>query len=459
MQCVSGDSWLARAISRLPAPTTAELCATRDRVSLAMKRANFLYRGRPTCRALEPLVFDGETHDRNLERASIVAQAIAAAVKAQLADPKLRRALGFAPYIDEFLEIDALHDAIPLLGRFDGFVDNTGALSSFIEFNGPWCGGLTFNSELKRLFAGEPAEKALAGIGHVRRNEDPLDRLWQALHHDAEAHGLVGNLRIASPSSNMKSDQRLWVPYLATRGATVFVAPVEQFEFDGKNLTFSGETIHYVAFEDLLPIYGGDARFTAIRAALTAGCVRSMQSVSFTILAGSKSIFELLSNPEYRSLFDDDTATVLDELIPWTRVLSDRNTTYQGEMVDLLPFVRERQNQLVIKPSTGGLAGAGVVLGWQADAATWEKAIKTAKRRPCVVQERVAPPPRCALWMYEGEETNNVEVNFDTQFYVWNMTNAEHLHIRANPGDGVLNLMDSDWSMVPYLIVDPLHDE
>ncbi len=417
-----------------------------------------MYDGHPACRVLEPFLVDGDMYDRNLEVTNVVLGALRIAITAQLGDVKLRRALGVPAYMDKIIDIDAQRDAVPLYGRFDGFVDSAGKLSSFIEFNGPWSGGVKKYSELNQLFVGEAAQEQLTGIAHVRPQSDPLDRFWQALRDDANAHRIPGNLRIGTPLPGKPGAPDAWLAHLANKGVTIIEAPVEEFNFDGKTLRAPGASIDYVAFVDLDPIMLGDERFHPIREALTTGCARSMQSISFTILAHSKGIFEIFSNPDYRYLFDEKTLTALDAVIPWTRVLNDRETTYRGAQVDLLTFVRKKREQLVIKPAVGD-RGIGVILGWETDDEAWEKAIKMARRRTSVVQERVASPPRRTVTMFTGEKVHEAELTFDTNIFVWNMKHAEHLHIRANERGGKLNLAAGDGTIIPYFVVDPWHGE
>jgi uncharacterized circularly permuted ATP-grasp superfamily protein len=56
--------------------------------------------------------------------------------------------------------------------------------------------------------------------------------------------------------------------------------------------------------------------------------------------------------------------------------------------VELVPFVLRGRERMVLKPNDD-YGGAGIVLGWTVDAATWERAVGDALARPSIVQERV----------------------------------------------------------------------
>jgi len=88
---------------------------------------------------------------------------------------------------------------------------------------------------------------------------------------------------------------------------------------------------------------------------------------------------------------------VIRQHVPWTRVVEDVKTDYQGKPIALLDYIRKNQKDLVLKPSDE-YGGTGVTLGWEVDAKHWEKSIeaalpggKSAKEHGCwIVQEKIA---------------------------------------------------------------------
>ena len=77
--------------------------------------------------------------------------------------------------------------------------------------------------------------------------------------------------------------------------------------------------------------------------------------------------------------------------VPWTRVVEERSTSYNGDAVELLPFIASRRETMVLKPNDE-YGGKGIVLGWTVDDTTWQSAIRTALAEPFIVQERVEVP-------------------------------------------------------------------
>jgi uncharacterized circularly permuted ATP-grasp superfamily protein len=99
----------------------------------------------------------------------------------------------------------------------------------------------------------------------------------------------------------------------------------------------------------------------------------------------------VLHDERNAALFDADESQAIAASIPWTRVVEERRTIHEGEEVDLLPFIEEHRDQLVLKPNDE-YGGKGIVLGWEADSDTWQRTIKTALAEPYIVQQRIALP-------------------------------------------------------------------
>jgi hypothetical protein len=104
-----------------------------------------------------------------------------------------------------------------------------------------------------------------------------------------------------------------------------------------------------------------------------------------------KTSLAVLSDERNEGLFDDEERTAIAAHIPWTRRLEERKTVFQGTAVDLIPFVLEQRERLVLK-ANDEYGGKGIYLGWETDLAAWEDAVQLALSGPFVVQERVNVP-------------------------------------------------------------------
>ena len=104
-----------------------------------------------------------------------------------------------------------------------------------------------------------------------------------------------------------------------------------------------------------------------------------------------KASLAVLSDERNAGLFSDAELEAIEAHIPWTCRVEERHTRYHGQVVDLLPFILEHRENLVLKPNDE-YGGKGIVLGWETDPGGWVQALQTALTEPYIVQERVAIP-------------------------------------------------------------------
>ena len=90
-----------------------------------------------------------------------------------------------------------------------------------------------------------------------------------------------------------------------------------------------------------------------------------------------KSVFEIFTNPEYAHAFTAQERNLFKRHILWTRLVRERSTTdMKGKPMDLLPFIRKHQSDLVLKPNRL-YGGKGVAFGREDKRSEWERKIET----------------------------------------------------------------------------------
>ena len=78
--------------------------------------------------------------------------------------------------------------------------------------------------------------------------------------------------------------------------------------------------------------------------------------------------------------------------VPWSRILRRGRTTYGDWRFELLSFVSDNRERLVLKPASD-YGGHGVMLGIETDQETWEAAVaEHADRGDFIVQEYIPIP-------------------------------------------------------------------
>jgi hypothetical protein len=105
-------------------------------------------------------------------------------------------------------------------------------------------------------------------------------------------------------------------------------------------------------------------------------------------LVHKKSIFAYLTDSKYTRILNTLQLQAIREHIPWTRVVRQQQTNYQGKVVDLVDFIRTNREMFVLKPNDE-YGGKGVVLGFESSDSEWDAGIGMALQHGYVVQEVV----------------------------------------------------------------------
>ncbi len=106
-----------------------------------------------------------------------------------------------------------------------------------------------------------------------------------------------------------------------------------------------------------------------------------------TGLISNKLNLALLSEYKESGLFSEEEIEAIERYIPWTRKVTPGKTSYDGTQVDLIEFMMENKNRMVIK-SGDGLGGKEVVIGRNTDMEQWKQDVSYAiEAKNWLVQE------------------------------------------------------------------------
>jgi uncharacterized circularly permuted ATP-grasp superfamily protein len=132
-------------------------------------------------------------------------------------------------------------------------------------------------------------------------------------------------------------------------------------------------------------------------------------------IAHKKAFFAVLCDERRAGLFDARERELIRRHVPWTVLVRDRRVARNGREFDLIPYLRDHREQLVIKPNDE-YGGTGVALGWEASESDWDGVIAralTEQARGWIAQERIAvrrePFPVCSD---SGVEFRDMLVDF-----------------------------------------------
>jgi glutathionylspermidine synthase len=179
-------------------------------------------------------------------------------------------------------------------------------------------------------------------------------------------------------------------------GIDALHATLDDVEYDGSLLRVQGEPVHLVYRRALLEdLPEGDLIAAARdRRAAVVNPFRAR-------VANNKKLFALLADPRFSHLVVDSERAVIAETIPWTRVLREGREHYGDWVVDLLAFVSDNRERLVMKPASD-YGGHGVSLGMETEQAEWDRLIEEHHAAGDYVVQEYVPVPEEMFPTVEG---------------------------------------------------------
>jgi len=242
-------------------------------------------------------------------------------------------------------------------------------------------------------------------------------------------------------------------------GVPVVLAQPQELDFDGKCLSFKGKKIDLVYRRVLInDIVAKPKECEALVKAYEANAVCVANNFRCKI-PHVKTFFAVLTDAKNAAIFSPAERALIQQHIPWTRVLADVKTEYNGKPVELLKYVRENQSNLVLKPSDE-YGGTGVKLGWEMEAKDWETAIqdalpggKLAKNHGTwITQERIAVRRETFPFIGKGNKVEFADMLVDFAPYLFRGKMAGFLTRMSTTG---LANVTSGGGQIPSFRVEP----
>ena len=380
---------------------------------------------RALCTVLRPRFFSPAQYRFLQRRGAVVLRAFRTAHRAALADPAVLDQFGLLDWEHRLVHVPTgFRDASPV-SRLDAFfVTDTGGLR-FTEYNAETPAGGGYNDVLTEVFYGLPIMRAYLRTYDVQ----PLPARHNVLHALLDAYEQWSGRRdrphvtiVDWADVPTQSEFLLFQDYFVRQGVPcTIVDPADVTYANGVLSGPSGriELIYKrVLLHELVERGGLDQ---PILRAFRDGAVCMVNPPACKILH-KKASLAVLHDEMNAHLFDDEEREAIRLSIPWTRVVRERATTHEGTTVDLVPFIAEHREQLVLKPNDD-YGGKGIVLGWEVDDTAWATAIATALREPYVVQRRIALPREAFPSLVDGK-VQFTDRMVDTAPYV---ANGDHV--------------------------------
>jgi uncharacterized circularly permuted ATP-grasp superfamily protein len=365
-------------------------------LSDALQRGGLFFGTRPICVVLRPRLLTASQYQTLQQVCSMVAGAARSVVKYMLNDAATRALMAFTSGEDALLDMDPGYDEPSASSRLDSFFDNENGSLQFVEYNAESPAGMSYEDALSDVFLNLPVMKDFAkeyAVSRLVSSPTMLDTLLEKFRE----WGKASEPRVAIVDWKGLPTQAEFVMFaklFEANGLPTVIFSPDELTYRDKTLYADGKPVNLVykrvLTSEFLDRYGqATALDHPFAQAYRDGAICLVNSFKAKPLH-KKMIFGLLSDPAIMSAAGIDAATqaALAKHIPWTRRVLPSRTTYQGQEVDLLKFIRDYQDQLLLKPNDE-YGGKGITIGWETSPDEWAKAIEAALESPFVVQERV----------------------------------------------------------------------
>ncbi len=414
-----------------------------------------LYFGdRPLCTVLRPRFFAPQQYRFTQERATVLLGAFATAHQAALADPAVRAQFRLVDWEEQLVARDPMRAQPSPTARLDAFLVAAEHGLRFTEYNAETPAGGGYNDALTSLFDALPVMRPFLRRYQLRAlpvRHHTLHALFAAYERWGGGGGARPRVAILDwREVPTYSEFVLFEQFFHEHGIECVIADPREVEYrDGKLMAGDFHvTLIYkrVLISELVERCGVD--HDVVRA-VADGAVCMVNSFACKILH-KKASLAVLSDERNARLFTEDERRVIDAHVPWTRVVEERTTERQGATVDLLPYVRDNRERLVLKPNDE-YGGKGIVLGWEVDDTAWGEAVAAAVADPYIVQERITLPTAPYPSIVDGRVVV-AERMLDTAPYVFDGQYVDGCLTRLGT-TSLLNVTAGGGSNVPtYLI-------
>src|SRR5688500_7278769 len=212
----------------------------------------------------------------------------------------------------------------------------------------------------------------------------------------------------------------LFRDYFEAQGYPSIIASPDELEFSNGRLRQRDFEIDIVykrlLVNEYLPIMD---KHPALLDAYRAGAVCMVNSFRSKVIH-KKALFAVLTDARYARLFSAEESEAIAAHVPWTRQVRAGKSDYKGVEIDLLEFVNERRDRLVLKPNDD-YGGHGIYIGWNIDEIGWYEAIRSALGNgDYLVQERVPTAREVFPALTADGEINFVEQLVDLDPMLFN---------------------------------------
>jgi hypothetical protein len=361
--------------------------------------AKITFGGRSSCPYLRPCFVGAEQWDHVKKVSVLVNQAMDKAGQAIQAEPALMDLLCLTDGEKQLIEPDPGYNWLTPTCRYDSFL--TERSYSYVELNAECPAGPAFTTVLANLWLEQPTMKKFMDKFDVETFDvrQPLlemlvevYRTWRNNGHTDRREkpqiAVVDYLDVPTVE-----EFHLCADYFRKHGYEVTVADPRDLTYENGRLKDKHGFEIDLVYRRLLTNEFLE-RFDQLQAFWNAykdGAACVVNPFRSKLLH-KKMIFGILTDERVLPRFTAEEREAVKSAVPWTRLVrAGKTQTLDGKEIDLIPWILENQQNLVLKPNDE-YGGKGIYIGWAATKEEWAQGVKEAQESPYVVQWKVEAP-------------------------------------------------------------------
>ena len=425
---------------------------THEQLTEQLQRRGLFFGERPLSTVLRPRFIDPGQYRALQTAVQAVMPAFQKAHDAAMIDANFRAQFHLNEWEEELIQVDPGFRAPSPTSRMDTFFDEETTLW-LTEFNAETPAAIAYTDVLSEVYYGLAVMQEFSKFYEMR----PLFGRHLMLHALIDSYKQWGGkerplIAILDwrevPTYN---EFVLFIYYFELHGYQCIIADPRQVTYENGRLMADGKQINIIYKRVLLSelVEQGGLYHPVVRA-VRDHAVCMVNPFRCKILH-KKASLAVLNDEINAHLFTADERAAIQKYIPWTRMVEDRKTTYDGQQIDLLSFLTENKDDFVIKPNDE-YGGKGVVLGWETNSSEWEASLKTALDQPSIVQKRV-PLPKIPYASWVDDHVEIYDRMIDTNPYIWYGSYVDGCLTRLST-EALLNVTAGGGSSVPAFVVE-----
>ncbi|HKW99604.1 MAG TPA: circularly permuted type 2 ATP-grasp protein [Bryobacteraceae bacterium] len=393
--------------------------------------------GRLLCPFLRPNFVTRRQYESMVKTGEALISAIERMEQLVLSSPSLLAKMQLLPAEKMLASVDPGYHLSEVAARFDLHLSN-GTLQ-VIQYNADSPAGMAWSEGLADVFYDCPPVKEFRKRYHLTRmgsKKQFLAALLKAYKQfGGERKPNIAILEFRTPfATSSPGEYQLIRDFFQESGYPTEIVSPDQLEYRNGVLRSGSFDIHLIyrriSVQEFLMRF--DLSHPLVQAYRDhAVClVNSFRSE----MAHKKALFGLLTDETLTAKFPAAERKAIRDHVPWTRLVAPGKTKYHGRKIDLLEFVLQKREKLVLKPNDD-YSDQQIFVGSELDQAAWERALRQAQRAAYVVQEKVEPAKSVFPMLNYGQlEYREMQVDVRPQAFLGKVAGCSSWLSAGAPG-------------------------